>query len=75
MKVADEFNKCIIWRTENLELIVSAHNFKYRPSIEDLSNLVFRIQSIGANIVKFVTNASDVTDLARMFLLKLNRKR
>ncbi|KAL8171321.1 LOW QUALITY PROTEIN: hypothetical protein V2J09_023125 [Rumex salicifolius] len=64
-QVADEFNKCIIGKiAENLELIVSAHNFEYTPSIEDLSKLVFRIQSIGADIVKVVTN----TLMSRMWL-------
>ncbi|PWA89025.1 3-dehydroquinate dehydratase type I [Artemisia annua] len=36
---------------------------------EDLSHLVTRMQSTGADIIKLVTNATDITELSRIFHL------
>ncbi|KAL8239046.1 hypothetical protein R6Q59_015613 [Mikania micrantha] len=49
------------------KLIVSSHNYQNTPSLEDLKNLVERIQSTGADIVKVATTAVDITDVARIF--------
>ncbi|KAK9065583.1 hypothetical protein SSX86_014984 [Deinandra increscens subsp. villosa] len=49
------------------KLIVSSHNYQNTPSIEDLKNLVSRIQSTGADIVKCATTSVDITDVARIF--------
>ncbi|KAH9765551.1 DNAJ heat shock N-terminal domain-containing protein [Citrus sinensis] len=40
--------------------------------MEDLSNLVARIQASGADIVKFATTALDITDVARVFQITVH---
>lgn len=68
MKVACEFNASIQGRKpEKCKVVVSSHNYENTPSIEDLGNLVARIQAAGADIVKIATTALDITDVARMF--------
>nr|WME87915.1 shikimate dehydrogenase [Ardisia japonica] len=54
-------------KPEKCKVIVSSHNYDCTPSIEDLGDLVARIQSTGADIVKFATTALDITDVARVF--------
>lgn len=54
-------------KPENGKIIVSNHNYKVTPSLEDLSVLVARIQATGADIVKIATTATDITDVARIF--------
>ncbi|XP_076930014.1 bifunctional 3-dehydroquinate dehydratase/shikimate dehydrogenase, chloroplastic-like [Bidens hawaiensis] len=49
------------------KLIVSSHNYQNTPSLEDLNNLVNKMQSTGADIVKIATTAVDITDVARVF--------
>ena len=49
------------------KIIVSSHNYQCTPSVEDLGNLVARIQSTGADIVKIATTANEITDVARIF--------
>lgn len=68
MKVAQEFYNLIQGRkTEKVKIIVSSHNYESTPSIEEIGNLVARIQATGADIVKVATTALDITDNARMF--------
>lgn len=68
MKVAKEFNDSIHGRKpEKFKVIVSSHNYENTPSVEDLGNLVARIQATGADIVKIATTALDITDVARIF--------
>eukprot|EP01018_Ginkgo_biloba_P017350 Gb_24244 [translate_table: standard] len=56
----------------NSKIIVSNHNYQSTPSLEDLSHLVARIQSTGADIVKIATTATNITDVARIFRVLAN---
>ncbi|XP_031373667.1 bifunctional 3-dehydroquinate dehydratase/shikimate dehydrogenase, chloroplastic-like isoform X2 [Punica granatum] len=68
LQVAREFNDSISGKKpQNCKVIVSSHNYESTPSIEDLGNLVARIQAAGADIVKIATTALDITDVARIF--------
>ncbi|CAN0855970.1 Bifunctional 3-dehydroquinate dehydratase/shikimate dehydrogenase, chloroplastic [Linum grandiflorum] len=59
-------------RSAKCKVIVSSHNYENTPSIEELGNLVARIQSTGADIVKIATTALDITDNARMFQITVH---
>ncbi|OIV93182.1 hypothetical protein TanjilG_20844 [Lupinus angustifolius] len=68
LQVADQFFDSIRGKTVNkTKVIVSSHNYQHTPSVEDLGNLVARIQATGADIVKIATTAVEITDVARMF--------
>ncbi|XVF42545.1 hypothetical protein PTKIN_Ptkin01aG0372000 [Pterospermum kingtungense] len=68
LKVAhDFFNSLPGERPENAKIIVSSHNYESTPSVEELGDLVARIQATGADIVKIATTALDIIDNARMF--------
>ncbi|XP_039690771.1 bifunctional 3-dehydroquinate dehydratase/shikimate dehydrogenase, chloroplastic isoform X2 [Medicago truncatula] len=68
LKVAHQFYDSIRGKTYNkTKVIVSSHNYQQTPSVEDLGNLVARIQATGADIVKIATTAVEITDVARMF--------
>lgn len=54
------------------KVIVSSHNYQYTPSVEDLGDLVARIQATGADIVKIATTAVEITDVARMFQIMVH---
>ncbi|KAI8014146.1 hypothetical protein LOK49_LG05G01044 [Camellia lanceoleosa] len=54
------------------KLIVSSHNYENTPSLEDLGNLVVKIQSTGADIVKIATTTLDVTDTAHVFQITVH---
>ena len=67
MQAVDDFNNLIHGdKPTKCKLIVSSHNYQNTPSIEELGNLVAKIQSTGADIVKFATTAVDITDVARV---------
>ncbi|KAI4317661.1 hypothetical protein L6164_025512 [Bauhinia variegata] len=66
-KVAHEFFDSIHGKTHKTKVIVSSHNYEHTPSVEDLGNLVARIQATGADIVKIATTAVDITDVAHIF--------
>ncbi|KAL3037563.1 hypothetical protein AAZX31_01G075500 [Glycine max] len=73
LQVAHEFYDSIRGKTFNkTKVIVSSHNYQLTPSIEDLGNLVARIQATGADIVKIATTALDITDVARMFQIMVH---
>lgn len=73
LQCAEAFNRSIIGKKpENFKVIVSNHNYQYTPDVEDLGNLVVKIQSTGADIVKIATTATDITDVARMFQITAN---
>ncbi|KAJ4968943.1 hypothetical protein NE237_015644 [Protea cynaroides] len=73
LKVAHEFLNSISGRKpENVKVIVSSHNYQGTPSVEDIANLVARIQATGADIVKIATTALDVTDVARVFQITVH---
>ncbi|KAL9241947.1 hypothetical protein vseg_015998 [Gypsophila vaccaria] len=73
LQVAEEFYNSIAGKKpEDCKIIVSSHNYQYTPNIEDLGNLVVKIQCTGADIVKIATTAVDVTDVARMFQITAN---
>ncbi|KAJ3669658.1 hypothetical protein LUZ60_011608 [Juncus effusus] len=68
LKVADKFvSRIPDKRLDNFKLIVSSHNYENTPSCEELSELVARIQGVGADIVKVATTALDISDVTRMF--------
>ena len=67
MKVAHDFIKSInTKKPEKIKVIVSSHNYQNTPSVVELGNLVARIQSTGADIVKIATTALEITDVARI---------
>ncbi|XP_010503257.1 PREDICTED: bifunctional 3-dehydroquinate dehydratase/shikimate dehydrogenase, chloroplastic-like [Camelina sativa] len=73
LQVATEFIRSIDGKKpENFKVIVSSHNYENTPSVEDLNDLVARIQQSGADIVKIATTAVDITDVARMFHITSN---
>lgn len=73
MKVAHEFNDSIYGKKpEKFKLIVSSHNYQDTPSVEELGNLVARIQAAGADIVKIATTALEITDVARVFQITVH---
>ncbi|XP_021669581.2 bifunctional 3-dehydroquinate dehydratase/shikimate dehydrogenase, chloroplastic isoform X2 [Hevea brasiliensis] len=68
LKVAQGFFSSIQGKKpEKVKIIVSSHNYESTPSIEEIGELVARIQATGADIVKIATTALDITDNARMF--------
>ncbi|KAJ4956139.1 hypothetical protein NE237_012922 [Protea cynaroides] len=68
LQVAHEFISSIHGRKpQNFKVIVSSHNYQNTPSVENIANLVARIQATGADIVKIATTALDITDVARVF--------
>ncbi|KAI4295060.1 hypothetical protein MLD38_040668 [Melastoma candidum] len=48
------------------KIIISSHNYENTPSVEELGNLVAKIQAAGVDIVKIATTALNITDVARM---------
>lgn len=72
-KVAhDFFNSIQGKKPEKAKIIVSSHNYENTPSVEELGDLVARIQATGADIVKVATTALDITDNARIFQVLVN---
>lgn len=68
MKVAHEFFNYIEGKkSDRTKIIVSSHNYQRTPSVEELGDLVARIQATGADVVKIATTALDITDSARVF--------
>ncbi|KAJ7955030.1 bifunctional 3-dehydroquinate dehydratase/shikimate dehydrogenase, chloroplastic-like [Quillaja saponaria] len=57
---------------ENTKVIVSSHNYQYTPSVEDLGNLMARMQATGADIVKIATTALDIADVERIFQITVH---
>ncbi|KAG6750570.1 hypothetical protein POTOM_045068 [Populus tomentosa] len=73
LKVAQEFYNFIQGKKpEKVKIIVSSHNYECTPSMEEIGDLVARIQATGADIVKVATTALDITDNARMFHIIVN---
>eukprot|EP00262_Sarcandra_glabra_P020593 TRINITY_DN8273_c0_g3_i2.p1 TRINITY_DN8273_c0_g3~~TRINITY_DN8273_c0_g3_i2.p1 ORF type:complete len:542 (-),score=79.52 TRINITY_DN8273_c0_g3_i2:122-1669(-) len=69
LEVASDFMGAYINRRSNSKIIVSCHVSGKIPSKEELSQLVARMQSTGADIIKIVTNADFITDIAPIFHL------
>lgn len=68
LQVATDFIKSMRDKKSRMcKIIVSNHNFESTPSVEELRHLVERLQSTGADIVKFTTTATNITDVARVF--------
>lgn len=68
LKVASEFIYSIHGKKpEKLKIIVSSHNYELTPSVKEIGDLVTKIQATGADIVKIVTTASEITDVLHMF--------
>ncbi|CAK9145507.1 unnamed protein product [Ilex paraguariensis] len=73
LKAIHEFNNSMHGRKPaQSKIIVSSHNYENTPSVEDLGNLVARIQASGADIVKIATTALDITDVARVFQITVH---
>eukprot|EP00258_Populus_trichocarpa_P051034 XP_024467053.1 bifunctional 3-dehydroquinate dehydratase/shikimate dehydrogenase, chloroplastic-like [Populus trichocarpa] len=73
LKVAHEFNELLRGnKPGKCKLIVSSHNYENTPSVEELGNLVARIQAAGADIVKIATTALDISDVARIFQITVH---
>ncbi|XP_027353231.1 bifunctional 3-dehydroquinate dehydratase/shikimate dehydrogenase, chloroplastic-like [Abrus precatorius] len=73
LQVANDFNSSIYGKKpDNFKVIVSSHNFHNTPTSEVIGNLVARIQTTGADIVKIVTTAMDITDCARIFQITVH---
>ncbi|CAI9776852.1 unnamed protein product [Fraxinus pennsylvanica] len=73
LKAAHEFNDFLHGnKPGKCKVIVSSHNYDSTPPVEDLGNLVARIQAAGADIVKFATTALDITDVARVFQITVH---
>ncbi|XP_010674966.2 bifunctional 3-dehydroquinate dehydratase/shikimate dehydrogenase, chloroplastic [Beta vulgaris subsp. vulgaris] len=67
LKVAEEFFDSIGGKKPTkTAIIVSSHNYQSTPSVEEIGDLVSRIQATGADIVKIATTARDITDCARI---------
>lgn len=70
LKVAsDIFGKQNSSHHSGTRFIVSYYLDCETPSEEDLSYLVARMQSTGADIIKLVINVNDITEIARIFRL------
>ncbi|KAL1327064.1 hypothetical protein AAHE18_13G274600 [Arachis hypogaea] len=73
LKVANQFYDFIRGKTyDKTKVIVSSHNYQQTPSVEDLGDLVARIQATRADIVKIATTALEITDVARMFQIMVH---
>ncbi|XP_052191934.1 bifunctional 3-dehydroquinate dehydratase/shikimate dehydrogenase, chloroplastic-like [Diospyros lotus] len=73
LKVAHEFNRSIMGKKpDKFKVIVSSHNFDDTPPTEAIGDLVARIQSTGADVVKIATTALDITDVARIFQITVH---
>ncbi|XVE82036.1 hypothetical protein DITRI_Ditri15bG0114500 [Diplodiscus trichospermus] len=73
LKVAHDFMKTINGKKpEKIKVIVSSHNYQNTPSVEELGDIVARIQSTGADIVKIATTALEITDVARIFQITVH---
>ncbi|XP_059652601.1 bifunctional 3-dehydroquinate dehydratase/shikimate dehydrogenase, chloroplastic-like [Cornus florida] len=66
---ADLMEKHKLNQRRGSKVIVSCYVESATPSKEDLSHLVARMQSFGADIIKLVTSATDITEIARIFHL------
>ncbi|XP_031496373.1 bifunctional 3-dehydroquinate dehydratase/shikimate dehydrogenase, chloroplastic-like [Nymphaea colorata] len=67
-KVAEDFIKSISGKkSEKQKVIVSSHNFEHTPPVEELTDIAAKVQATGADIVKVVTAAKDITDVSRLF--------
>ncbi|PIA44593.1 hypothetical protein AQUCO_01700294v1 [Aquilegia coerulea] len=51
------------------KIIVSCHVVGVTPSSEEFEHLVAKMQTTGADIIKLVTDATDITDLVHQFKL------
>ncbi|PRQ49092.1 putative shikimate dehydrogenase, 3-dehydroquinate dehydratase [Rosa chinensis] len=72
-QVAHEFIDSIYGKKpDKFKVIVSSHNYQDTPSVEDLGDLVARMQATGADIVSITTTALDITDVARIFQITVH---
>lgn len=68
LKAAPEFIASLQGKKSGVsKIIVSNHNFEFTPSGEALGSLVAKIVAAGADVVKFVTTAAKITDVATVF--------
>ncbi|KAK9293152.1 hypothetical protein L1049_021139 [Liquidambar formosana] len=70
LKVASDFmGKHNLNQHDGNKIIVSCYVDGVTPSTEDLSHLVAKMQSTGADIIKVVTKAANITEIERLFHL------
>ncbi|XP_020529786.1 bifunctional 3-dehydroquinate dehydratase/shikimate dehydrogenase, chloroplastic isoform X1 [Amborella trichopoda] len=73
LQVAHDFMSSITGKKPSkFKVIVSSHDYQNTPSVEDLGDLVARIQDTGADIVKIATTATNIADVARIFHVLVN---
>lgn len=73
LKAVHKFNSSLPGNNPGkCQVIVSSHNYHNTPSVEELGDLVARIQASGADIVKIATTALDITDVARIFQITVH---
>ena len=53
-------------------VIVSSHDYEATGTVEELSELVARMQACGADVAKFACTAKDITDTAKVFHILSN---
>jgi len=71
IKLFEEIKKAIE-KNGKCKLIVSYHNFECTPQLSELEAIVQRCKNRGANLVKMVTTASNISDASAV--LRLYRK-
>ncbi|KAG0592010.1 hypothetical protein M758_1G202800 [Ceratodon purpureus] len=69
LKVAGEFVKKLKDSSikSSTKIIVSNHNWELTPSQEEIDATIEQMWATGGDIVKYVTTAKDITDVARVF--------
>ncbi|XVF38621.1 hypothetical protein REPUB_Repub20aG0118200 [Reevesia pubescens] len=73
LKVAYDFMKSIDGKKpEKIKVIVSSHNYQNTSYVKELGDIVARIQSTGADIVKIATTALEIIDVARVFQITVH---
>lgn len=69
LQVAGEFIKKLTDSKikSSTKIIVSNHNWEFTPSQEEIDTTIEQMWAAGADIVKYVTTAKDITDVSRVF--------
>ncbi len=64
----------IIKNKKNTKIIVSYHNFKETPPLEELTNVYKKIKKLNPDLIKIVTFANSINDNFKIFKLLENKK-
>jgi 3-dehydroquinate dehydratase type I len=49
------------------KIIISSHNYKRTPDIDELRETVRKMVELGADVVKIATTATDISDNTKLF--------